>query len=374
MDVVGDAGYPRRAPMEGALLQLAGWCLVLLAIADLYLTVLYARSDVGLLSPKLNRYVWGGFRQLALSLPAGRNRLLTFAGPTLLVLTVLVWTVLLWFGFALVVWPALGDSIRMRSGPTPTRFATALYYSGYTLATLGYGDLAPQTAFYRVLAVVEALVGFSVLTLSVTYFMSVYAALARRNVLALSLHHASGGTDDPAELLARLGPGGDFAGSQSLLRDLNRGLNDLYEAHHAYPILHYFHFRDPFYSMSHLAMMLADLASLARSTLDPLRHRPFVDSAGVAEAESGSLFLLTRLSGLFLPRPFRPAENSEPENVPPDWHTRQQHAAERLARSGVAIVGDPIAASRTYADLRRRWSRYVEALDRYMLSATQRTS
>jgi Ion channel len=93
-------------------------------------------------------------------------------GPTLLIITVAVWILLLLLGFALIAWPALGK-IQMEMGETPTDFITAIYYSGYSLATLGTGDITPQTSTYRLLMVLETILGFSTLTMTLTYFESV---------------------------------------------------------------------------------------------------------------------------------------------------------------------------------------------------------
>lgn len=59
------------------------------------------------------------------------------------------------------------------------------YYSGYSLTTLGTGDIVPKTATYRLLTVLEAVLGFSTFTRTLTYFLSVYSALRQRNVFAL---------------------------------------------------------------------------------------------------------------------------------------------------------------------------------------------
>lgn len=58
-----------------------------------------------------------------------------------------------------------------------------------------------------------AMIGFSVLTASLTYLMSVYNGLTRRNNFALSLHHATDDTGSAADLVTRLGSGGDFSGA-----------------------------------------------------------------------------------------------------------------------------------------------------------------
>lgn len=355
--------------MKDGLIQLAGWGLCLVALLDLYLTVLYARSDISLISARLYQLVWRAFRTVAARLRGSlRDRVLTFAGPTLVVLVVAMWTGALLIGFALIWWPALGEEIKKTSGPTPTDFATALYYSGYTLATVGYGDIVPQTAFYRVLAVIEGLIGFSVITLSLTYLMSVYSALVRRNTLALALHHQSAGTDNAAELLARLGAGGEYGNATQQLSRLAERLHDLYESHHSYPILHYFHFREPFYGMAHLVGTIADLATLSVTALDQKHHRGFAESAAVAESSSGTNYLLTRLSGLFLPATLIPQDNSKPtEQQDRQWRIEFAAAVERLAAAGAVVVNEQASAARKYVALRHGWDPYVSAFRGYML-------
>lgn len=111
------------------LLPVFGVGLVVAALSDIFLTVLYARSGAGLLSDRFHKEVWHISRSAARALPRYRDRLLAYAGPSLLVLTVLLWVLLLLIGFALIVWPALGSAVRASSGGTATGFAAALYYA-----------------------------------------------------------------------------------------------------------------------------------------------------------------------------------------------------------------------------------------------------
>ncbi|MDP8993707.1 MAG: potassium channel family protein [Pseudomonadota bacterium] len=167
----------------GWLMQLAGAGLILLALLDVFLTVLYARSGAGLITPRLNRLTWRLIRRAAPRSRAARDKFLSFAGPAMLVLTVAVWAILLFLGSGLIAWPELGTGLRATQGATPTDFLTALYYGGYSLTTLGTGDIVPTTGAMKVLMVLQALVGFSFVTLTLTYFISVYSALLRRNKL-----------------------------------------------------------------------------------------------------------------------------------------------------------------------------------------------
>ena len=76
--------------------------LVLLALTDLFLTVLYPRSGKGVLSMSLSKGIWRFFRLAARSPLCDRDRLLSYCGPTLLVAIVVVWTLFLIGGFALI--------------------------------------------------------------------------------------------------------------------------------------------------------------------------------------------------------------------------------------------------------------------------------
>ena len=108
-----------------------------------------------------------------------RGGLLSSAGPSLLAVTVVTRIFLLALGFPLIVWLGLGTGVQASQGPTLTDFWTAFYYSSYSLTTLGVGDLVPETSLYRILTVPETGIGFSVFTLALAYFMSVYMKYCR---------------------------------------------------------------------------------------------------------------------------------------------------------------------------------------------------
>ena len=67
---------------------------MLVALSDIFLTVLYARSGAGLLSDRLHKGLWRLFRGAARRFPRFKNRLLAYAGPLLLVVTALFWVAL----------------------------------------------------------------------------------------------------------------------------------------------------------------------------------------------------------------------------------------------------------------------------------------
>lgn len=139
------------------LYQLLGIGFILIAFVDVYLTVLYPRTGKSVISLRLCQATWEMFRKISRLPVIGSNYLLSYCGPTLLVLTATLWVVTFAIGFALLIWPTLGTGIQASQGKTPTDFATALYYSGFTLTTLGVGDLVPTTDFWRLITVLAFL-------------------------------------------------------------------------------------------------------------------------------------------------------------------------------------------------------------------------
>lgn len=346
-----------------ALIQAAGAALVLVALADVFLTVLHARADAGILSPRLNRLFWTLFREGSRLAGKRRENLLCYAGPLLLTATVILWVALLTIGFALIYWPALGTEIAA-AGHTPRDFAAALYFSGTCLTTLGFGDLLPQTAGYRLLTVAEAGVGLSVLTLGLTYLLSVYSALIRRNAFVLELDFASGGEGDAAEMLVRLAGGDGVPLAKNEFATMGRELLNLLQAHHSFPAIHYFRRREPAYAIARAALLTLDAASLVRTALDPRRYGAFIGSSAVELFWGGGLQLVSETARDVIPADVIAAEVEHPHAAA--WRRRYAAAHRRLAEAGIEVEPDEADGARRYVALRRQWDGYVRAFADYM--------
>lgn len=204
---------------------------------DVFLTVFHAQGHGGPLTRAQNRVIWGLFRTVGVRADgAPRERLLALAAPVMVVTTLTIWMVLLVVGFTLIYYPWVRTFL-VSPGELRTPWAEALYYSGYTAATLGFGDMVPDQEALRLLAPLEALSGFALLSVSVTYLLSVYRELITMQSLASNVAGYFRAGEVHTLQFARAGGYGAMA---RWAEGVTSRLLEVLQAHFQYPILHYF--------------------------------------------------------------------------------------------------------------------------------------
>src|SRR4051812_28354587 len=162
-----------------------GALVMLVVIADIFLTVLYARMGTTLLSGYVGRATWRIFRSVATAFPNHRGAILSFCGPAMMLILVGFWAIGLTLGAALIFYPALGTAIRSSSGEqVPRDFVTALYAAANSLSIVGSGSYSPKTTGFKLIYMFNSLVGLCGISLTLTYLMQVYNALRTRNAAA----------------------------------------------------------------------------------------------------------------------------------------------------------------------------------------------
>jgi hypothetical protein len=344
---------PVAAPDSTMLIeQILGAALMLLFLADIFLTVLYARAGSGLLAPRWNRGIWALLHGVAKLLGRRRGTLLSLAGPLIVVSLIGFWAFGLTFGAALVIQPDLGTAIRPSSGDAPRDFVTALVVAGNSLSIVGGGDFSPHTSGTRLLFLINSLIGASVLSLVLSYLVQVYSALRERNTLALTVDLLTDGTGHAAVMLARLMPGGDPSDLKSTLGNLVGSLAATKEAHHFYPLLFYFRFEEPRYAVSRLSFVLLDTVTLIETALDQRRYGNLARSASVAAIRHGARMLLETLNAHFPTADDR--TDVAIETV--FFQGSYLEATQILEHAGIAVR---LEGRDTYVDRRRRWQPLV---------------
>ncbi len=338
-----------------------GVLIMLLILLDVFLTVLYARMNTGIISPRVGRAVWWVFSVVSRPFGKRRGAILAFCGPIILVMLVLVWAFGLAFAAGLIIHPALGSSVRATIGePMPHDFISAVYAGGSSISIIGANTFTPYTAAFRLIYLFNSLIGLSVISLTLTYLMQVYTALNQRNTLAFSVHLASDQNGDAANVIAGLGPEGRFTLGYPELSTLAGNMAQMKESHHFYPVLFYFRFRGSYYSVSRFTLVALDTATLIKSALDDEEYGWFKKSGAVEQLWSSSTLLLEKLTRTFV-HTGRPKPEAD-EEVRELWRRRYFLALHRLREAGIRTVEDPRQGAEHYVELRSQWNNDVAAI------------
>jgi len=331
---------------------------MLAGLGDLFLTVLYARigsrvgSRLGMgIGRVLAAAIWAALR--AASRFCGRLRafVLSAAAPVILLSLVGLWSMLLSFGAALVLHPALGEGVQRAGETTPTDFASALYVAGGSLSVVANTDFMPQTSAMRAVFVLNAFIGASALTLTITYLMQIYRALQTRNALGLKIHTMSSGVRNGAHLLAAWGPEGKFDVCYSSLAEVAGELAEVHEAHHLYPLVFYFRFDTEYPNLVLYLPILLDATTLLQCALDDDKNAWLKRSAAAQQLRYASMGLLGLLERVFVPRRFRIAAGIGAEAR----RARLAASIALLRGRGIATVADERAAGDAYAKSLDEW-------------------
>ena len=167
-----------------------GVLLIAAALVDIYQT-LFHPAGRGAMSDWTAKLTWRAFRTMA----RRRPQFLTYAGPTAILLIIVSWAGLTWFGFALVYLPQVpnGFDFGHAIGASPhTGFVEAISLSVGALITLSEGSYA-KFHWLQLARGAEAVIGFGLLTASVSWLLSIYPVLESRRALAQRatlLHHS----------------------------------------------------------------------------------------------------------------------------------------------------------------------------------------
>jgi hypothetical protein len=283
------------------LAAIVGSALVLLAFLDIVTTVLHPEEQ-SILSSRFQRSLWFMLRLMERLRPrqGDTSIILNWGLPLMVAGLIALWLLLLLLGFGLIYYPWIGASSHFSSSsPLEGSLFNALYYSGVTVATLGYGDIQPVSPPFRALAVGQALLGAVTISAAVAYVLSVYPALAARRTLATALDAEVAGHATGLPLLRRyLQP--EAMREDELadrLRELSMDLLNMTRSHENHPVLYYAHPRRVQYSFLRVLVTTQNLIALVRYGLSPDQYRSLVYHPHTLLLEQSFHHSLRHLSG-----------------------------------------------------------------------------
>jgi hypothetical protein len=238
-------------------LTAAGTALVLLTLRDIFETLFHpqGRSYIG-------NWVVGVVSWTAHRLARGRTAPVLI-GPLGYIAVIGTWASLLIVGWALVFLPHMPEGFQYDAGLEPSEhggFVDALYVSLVNLTSLGYGDISPFASLLRILGPVETLFGLGLLTASISWLISIYGVISRRDAFAHEVHLAREAEDRLGEKLAAADPELLERMLASFTEQLVATRRDLIH----FPITHHFRTEDDERALSHLLPFLAGLVEEGR--------------------------------------------------------------------------------------------------------------
>lgn len=223
------------------ILLIIGIILLILVTVDLVSTILLMNGG-GFLSNFISKGIWKVLMRLSKN--NAKSQLLSKAGVLIIVSLFLTWIFLIWTGFSLVY---LHDPLSVIDTSTEriTNSVGKIYFVGYTISSLGNGDLKSGSDAWRIFSNVMSIYGTFFITLSISYLIPLLDAVIKKRALSGYIYQL--GTT-PVEILKNGWNGKDFSILYSHLNNLNSLMLEHSERHLAYPVLHYFHSTKPKYS------------------------------------------------------------------------------------------------------------------------------
>lgn len=342
------------------LLTAAGAILLALVFYDIYATILRATKHPGPFSEFLNRGLWWLISRSTLKLSRRwRHRALSSVGPLLMPLLIGFFILMLLTGFALIYLPRMETGFKIADVSKGSSILQAFYFSGITLLTIGYGDILPITGFTRFAAVVEGASGIAIISLSITYLLTVYAALERKRAVALKFYHQARQGADISGFLSSHFARGRFHSLTESLREATRDLQELLESHIEHPVIHFFHPIEVYKGFPRALFVVLETVAILNAHLDENEYVEAGDHPDVLIAGDNARHVLFELvTSLKLETHATDPFESEAETF-----ARQRkcfrRAMKHLRESGIKTRTDVEQAFVEYMADRAAWERQL---------------
>lgn len=212
-----------------------GIVLLVGTLVDILWTTLWPDGGAGPLSGRLSTGIWRATRRI------GRfwNRAKSLGGPVVLAATLLMWITLLWAGWVFLF--ASDEESLMPSTGLEVTWSGRIYFVAYSMFTMGNGDFKPAIGWWQIATSLTTATGMVIVTLSVTYVLSVVSAVAQKRSFAASV---TGLGLRPEDFVITAWNGRDFHSLDLTLNSLSSQLTLLADQHKTFPVLHYFHASD----------------------------------------------------------------------------------------------------------------------------------
>lgn len=221
----------------GIVLYITGFSLMLFTIIDLIWTTLWIDGGAGPLSKGIAKGTWKIIRKMN----KHGTTFFNVVGPLSLVFTLLCWVLFLWLGLTLF-FSGDPESIIKTTFGGPVMWYERVYFTGFSLFTLGIGDYSPQPGYWQLVTAISSAMGMLLLTLGASYIISVISAVVKKRAMARTI---TGLGKNSTDIIEKGWNGENFYQMDLFLMNVSSQITELTQQHHAYPLLHYYHSLKP---------------------------------------------------------------------------------------------------------------------------------
>jgi len=334
--------------------SIAGIVLIFVILLDAFETIVLPRriKRSFRITAWFYKNTWIPWSRLARHIKSANRRegFLAYFGPLSLIPLMGFWALGLILGFACVQY-GLGEHMTLVN--EKITFGKVVYLSGETFFTLGYGDITPNNAAARALAVMEAGMGFAFLGVVIGYLPVIYNSFAAREIEISLLDARAGSPPSAAEFLGRLGCCPEQTVLDEIFRDWERWCADLLSSHISYPVLVFFRSQHSNQSWLSAVTVMLDVTSLVMTGVD-----------GIHPDQARLTFAMARHAVVDLAQVVKAEYNP---------HDTGRLAAADLARLRTELAGhgvtlyDGVDAPERLAELRVLYEPYLYSLSRRLL-------
>jgi hypothetical protein len=336
---------------------LAGSVIVAWILWDVFQTVIVPRPTPTRvrLARYLTRSSWRLWRRRAArkQTSAAREKLLGSFAPALVVTLIGSWLAFLIVGYGLILF-----GLRAEISPRPD-LATAIYQSGITVLTIGYGDVVAQGTLSRITELVAAGTGLGIVAMGITYLFSLYGSFQRREELVTTLDARAGAPPSGVKMLETYAELGIWDDLRRSLAEWEVWCAQVLDSHVAYPILCFFRSSHDNESWVSAIGAVLDAGVLLATTIE---NGP--DGQPVARGQAiltvkGGTHLVDDI-GRFLS--FKGGDGVMVERA------EFTAARQRLANAGITLLPDEDAAWRSFSELRSSYASAINQMAAYLLT------
>ncbi len=245
---------------------LLGLGIVVAALGDLFAQVVVPRPARGRwrLSRILYRISWRLWRAVGLRAnPQAREDILGAYAPFAVILLLGVWVVLLAAGYGFMLW-----ALREQTHPELRSYWEALYFSGVSLLTIGFGDIVATAGLARAVVLIEGGTGLGTVALVISMLFSLYAAFQRRESLVITLDATAGAPPTGVQLLETVRKYKMPEQLDKTFDEFRLWSAEVLESHLAYPTLIWFRSNHDNESWVSALGAVLDAANMVLTTLE----------------------------------------------------------------------------------------------------------